>query len=83
MPVEALVFMVVEPQAVTEVPEKLKKVKGVKEIYEVTGDYDFVIKMEGENYSEIAKALREQVLKIPGVVRTTTSFIVAKHLPEA
>jgi len=77
--VEALVFMVVEPQAVTEIPKKLKDMKEVKAIYEVTGDYDFVIMMEGESYSDIAKTLREKILKIPGVVRTTTSFIVAKH----
>ncbi len=80
MPVEALVFMNVEPNAVTEIPKKLKEIKGIKEIYEVTGNYDFVIKVEGENYTEVAKILREQVLKIPGVIRTTTSFIVAKHL---
>ncbi|UXD21547.1 AsnC family transcriptional regulator [Ignicoccus pacificus DSM 13166] len=80
MPVEALVFMTVEPAAVTEIPEKLKKIEGVKEIYEVTGTYDFVIKMEGENYTELARVLREKVLKLPGVKRTTTSFIVAKHL---
>jgi len=80
VPVEALVFMTVEPASVTEIPEKLKKIEGVKEIYEVTGTFDFVIKMEGENYTELARVLREKVLKLPGVKRTTTSFIVAKHL---
>ena len=80
MAVEALVFMTVEPSKVTELPEKLKQVEGVKEIYEVTGTYDFVIKMEANNYTELAKILREKVLKLPGVIRTTTSFIVAKHL---
>ena len=77
--VEALVFMVVEPQAVTEIPKKLESIKEVTHVYEVTGDYDFVIMMKGESYSDIAKVLREKILKIPGVVRTTTSFIVAKH----
>ncbi len=80
MPVQALVFMTVEPSKVTELPEKLKEIEGVKEIYEVTGTYDFVIKMEANNYTELAKILREKVLKLPGVIRTTTSFIVAKHL---
>ena len=80
MAVEALVFMTVEPSRVTELPEKLKQIEGVKEIYEVTGTYDFVIKMEANNYTELAKILREKVLKLPGVIRTTTSFIVAKHL---
>ena len=79
MPVEAIVFMVVEPQAVTEIPKRLKDIEEVKQVFEVTGDYDFVIMMEGESYSDIAKILREKILKIPGVLRTTTSFIVAKH----
>ncbi|ALU11628.1 AsnC family transcriptional regulator [Ignicoccus islandicus DSM 13165] len=80
MAVQALVFMTVEPSRVTELPDKLKQIDGVKEIYEVTGTYDFVIKMEASNYTELAKILREKVLKLPGVIRTTTSFIVAKHL---
>ncbi len=80
MPVEAWVFMTVEPSAVTEIPEMLKKIEGIKEIYEVTGVYDFIIKMEGENYTELAKTLREKVLKLPGVRSTTTLFIVNKHL---
>ena len=50
----------------------------VTDIYSVTGDWDFVLILQGDK-DEITKFLRESILSMPNVNRTHSLFII-KHL---
>jgi DNA-binding Lrp family transcriptional regulator len=58
--------------------DKLQENSLVTDIYSVTGDWDFVLILQG-NKDEITKFLRESILSMPNVNRTHSLFII-KHL---
>ncbi len=76
---EAFVFVTVEPNMFDEVLKKLKEIEEVKEIYEVTGDIDLILKIIASDYTRAAGVVKEKIMKIPGVRKTTTIVVVKKH----
>lgn len=76
---EAFVFVFVEPNVFDEVLEKLKGIEEVKEIYEVTGDVDLILKIVAEDYTRAAEVVKKKIMKIPGVKKTTTIVVVKRH----
>ena len=76
---EAFVFVFVEPNVFDEVLEKLKGIEEVKEIYEVTGDVDLILKIAAEDYTRAAEVVKKKIMKIPGVKKTTTIVVVKRH----
>ncbi len=77
--VEAFIFLVAEPNKIDRVGSDVKKVEGVKEVYAVTGEFDLVLKVEAKDFSELSKIVKEKVLNIAGVVKTTTSVVIEKY----
>jgi len=77
--VEAFVFIVVEPNKIDKVGAESKKIQNVKEAYAVTGEYDIVVRIDAKDFSELSKVVKEKLLGIPGVVKTTTSVIIEKY----
>ncbi len=76
---EAFVFVTVESSAFDEVLEKLKKIDEVKEIYEVMGNIDLILKVSAEDYTKTAMVVKEKIFKMKGVKQTTTILIVKRH----
>lgn len=77
--VEALVFVTVEPNKIDKVGVDIKKFPNVKEVLAVTGEFDIVARIEAKDFSELSKTIKEQILSIPGVVKTATSVIIEKY----
>ena len=76
MGVRALTMIAVEPGVPTfEVSQKVNKLDGVEQIYEVTGEYDIVMVSHGINIESINKVI-EDIRKIPGVEKTNTIIVL-------
>ena len=58
--------------------EELFKIKGVREISEVTGRFDIIVTMYAQNLSEMHKLISEGVGRIQGVL-ASESFIEMKR----
>jgi len=71
---KAFIMIDVIPGREEEVLETAKKLAGVKMIYPVTGDPDFVAFVDAEPYEEFAVML-SSIREIPGV-RDTESLLV-------
>ncbi|GBC68495.1 Leucine-responsive regulatory protein [archaeon HR01] len=77
--VKAFTFVSVNPSTPTpQVAEALRKVYGVEDIYEITGQYDVVALLAVSDMVELNKGI-EEIRHIPGVRDTNTSIIL-RHL---
>jgi len=65
-----------------EVLARFKELSKVKEISAITGPYDYLIKIEGEDMKEIGNTLLYQLRQIPGVNDTLTMVVVATYQPK-
>lgn len=77
--VEAFVFVVVEPNKIDKVGTEVKRIENVKETFAVTGEFDLILRIEAKDFSELSKTIKEKILSISGVVKTTTSVVIEKY----
>jgi Lrp/AsnC family transcriptional regulator, leucine-responsive regulatory protein len=56
-------------KAVMEIPE-------VTEVYNVTGDYDFILKVLARDMRHYESIVRDKITKIRGIHRLNTSFVL-------
>ena len=74
--VRALTMIAVEPSVPTfEVSQKVDKLDGAEQLYEVTGEYDIVLVSNGSNIESINKII-EDIRKISGVEKTNTIIVL-------
>jgi DNA-binding Lrp family transcriptional regulator len=57
---------------IPETAEAIAAIEGVAEVYSVSGDYDLIAIVKVKAYDDIAKFVTEQLVKVPGIVRTNT-----------
>jgi len=72
----AIVLINTEIGAESEVVNALSKIDGVKEIYEVYGMYDIVVKIEAESHEALRELVINKIRKIPQVRGTTTMIVI-------
>ena len=58
------------------IANEVSKIKGVSECHLITGEYDLLLKLRGENISGIGHHIIHEIKTVPGVERTTTMAIV-------
>jgi len=72
----AITLVSVNPTTTTsEVAEKLKRIKGVKTVYEITGEYDIATILSAESIAEINKCI-DEIRKTEGIINTNTIIIL-------
>lgn len=72
----SIVLIKTSPQTKTSsIVERIKKLKEVKEIFEVTGDVDIIIKVLCNNAEEFNEVI-EKVREIPNILETRTYTIL-------
>ena len=76
--VQILSFMKVELGKALEVVEELRKIPQVKEMSYITGDYDLVMRIEGESSEELHKLFINKIDKIENV-HEINSHLLVKH----
>lgn len=57
---------------IPETAEAIAAIEGVSEVYSVSGDYDLIAIVKVKAYDDIARFVTEQLVKVPGIVRTNT-----------
>jgi DNA-binding Lrp family transcriptional regulator len=57
---------------IPQTAEAIAGIAGIAEVYSVSGDYDLMAILKVKNYDDIAAVVTEQMVKIPGIVRTNT-----------
>jgi Lrp/AsnC family leucine-responsive transcriptional regulator len=72
----AISLLSVNPNYPTpEVSLRLKKVRGVRSIFEITGEYDVAVIVSGPNIAEINKTI-DEIRKIGGIDDTNTVVVL-------
>lgn len=61
-----------------EIAEKIKKIKGVKEIYIVTGEWDLIVIAEVSSIVELAELVIGGIQSFKGVIKTVTSIVIGE-----
>lgn len=77
MTVSAYTFIRTEYSKLEELVDKIKKLRFVKQITPVYGEYDIVVKTETKSIGELNFFIYNELRKIPGLVATTT-MVTAK-----
>ncbi|MCZ6613648.1 MAG: Lrp/AsnC family transcriptional regulator [Thaumarchaeota archaeon] len=73
---KALTFIAVSPTVpIPEVSKSLKKLDGVEGIYEITGEYDILSNISGQNITEVNRCI-DEIRRINGVSNTNTIIIL-------
>ena len=77
MTTTAYTLIEVIPGSSGDVLPKLKSLAGVKSADCVTGPYDIIATIEGENMSDIGVLITSRIDRISGVCRTVTCLALA------
>ena len=76
----AIVLINTEIGTESEVMNALAKIEGVKEIYEVYGMYDIVVKVEAETHEALRELVINKIRRIPQVRGTTTMIVIEERV---
>lgn len=83
---DKLMFFVdifVESPRVDEVVETLRAIPGVKQVFEVTGEFDIVTIVEADDVEAFREILKDRILKINGVKSTVSDVVLKAHEPKS
>ncbi len=58
------------------IAKAILNIKGISECHLITGDYDMIIKVVGEDIHQIGRVIVGELRKVDGVERTTTAAII-------
>lgn len=72
----AYVLVEAEPALIPEILDQLAKVENVRSADVVTGIYDIIVFIEGENQNEIGRIVIRDINPIKGVKKATTCMVV-------
>ncbi len=74
--VVAFVSIFIEPLHLDGILSALSRIDGVKETYEVTGEFDIVSLVSVQDLKKFREVLKNGIMKINGVKSTVTSIIL-------
>jgi DNA-binding Lrp family transcriptional regulator len=63
-----------QPGKTYEVADALFEREIVSELYSTSGEYDLLMKIYVDNESDIGKFINENVVDVPGIVRSLTTL---------
>jgi len=75
----AFVDIFVESPHMDEVVQSLGKLENIKELYEVTGEFDIVTLVEADDIEQFRDVLKNKIMKIRGVKSTVSSIVLKTH----
>jgi DNA-binding Lrp family transcriptional regulator len=69
----------IEKSKKAEVLTGLCKIDGVKEVYEVAGEFDILSIVSVSSMAEFRETLQRQIMRVKGVSSVVTSIVLAPH----
>ena len=76
MSVSAFVFVECEHGKSMETADELKKIGGVEQAYQVTGNYDIIAFVRASNVRVLGDVVVKKIQKSPGIVKTVTNIVI-------
>jgi len=76
MSVAAYIFVEATQGKAIEICGEIGKIKGVKSAHAVTGPYDIIVLVEGDDVNVLGEFIVSRIQNVPGVLRTMTNIIV-------
>jgi DNA-binding Lrp family transcriptional regulator len=70
--VTSIILLSIKRNKVNEVAEKLTEIKGVSEVFSVTGNYDLVAIVRVKTNDELADLVTNNLVNIEGIEKTDT-----------
>ena len=70
--ITAIVFVTAETSRIPEVAEAIADLKGVSEVYSVTGGIDLVVMVRVASNEQVAEVVAGRINKVDGVLDTET-----------
>lgn len=70
--ISAIVLINAEVDRIPEVAAAIAELKGVSEVYSVTGDVDLIAVVRVRHHDEMADVIADQLNKVSGVLGTQT-----------
>jgi len=77
--VKAYILLKVKTGSEREVFEKLKKIPEIKDIHELYGDWDIIVKVESSKFEDMDKIITEGIRSIPDI-KDSSTMMVAEYL---
>ena len=68
----AIIMIQVERRKINEVAEKLLEIKGITEVYSVSGKWDLVGMLRIAQNEQLGEVVTSQMTKIEGITKTET-----------
>jgi len=84
--ISAIVLINAEVDRIPEVAAAIAELKGVSEVYSVTGDVDLIAIVRVRHHEELADVIADQLNKVSGILGTQTHIAFrtySKHDLEA
>lgn len=76
VPAKAFILIEAAVGKNSEVVTALRRIKGVKTVDSVTGPYDVIAVVEGENLNEIGDLVTARIQLVPDISRTVTCLAI-------
>ncbi len=70
--VTTIVLVQAEPRVIPDCASALAGIRGVAEVYSVSGAWDLVAIVRVKDLDSVANVVTEEFAKVPGIVRTQT-----------
>ena len=72
--ITAIVAIQADVAKINEAAEAISAIKGVSEVYSVTGDIDLLAMIRVREHDDVATVVTQQINKVPGVLSTQTQI---------
>ncbi len=76
MSVTSIIFVECAQGKTFGASEKIKKIGGVREAYQVTGIYDIITIVMASNMRVLSDVVIKKIQKVPGVTKTVTNIVI-------
>lgn len=70
--VTAIILINVQRNKVNELAERLADMRGISEVYSVSGQYDLIAMVRVEDNEALAELVTDHLLQLEGITRTDT-----------
>lgn len=70
----AIVLIKTTADRIPEVAQDISNIKGITEVYSVTGDWDLIAMVRVREHERLADVIADQMSKVKGVVSTNTNI---------
>lgn len=70
----AIVMIRTEAARIPEVAEEISELKGISEVYSVTGEWDLIAMVRVREHDALSEVIADRLSKVDGVVETVTQI---------